>query len=386
MAQIIINNGDTFLEVRTAINSNFEELYNSSIAAGAEWFTGEGEPSSLQGKDGDYYINTLTGDVYNKASGSWSIKLNIKGPQGEPGPAGQDGTQGPKGDPGQGVPAGGIAGQVLTKKSENDYDTEWKDTSGGGDSSTLVFNTGDDIVASHPLVEYGYFSGYEKDLYDFIQACKKGIQNIIFVSNLGEMARVTSYVYDEAKDNGTIFYTIKTSYGGYATWDLEKTGRYVGIENCYANALRWCSTATASDAGDCDMFPMTYSLPVINFVDFGSDTVTDIGEGYNRLPVFKIPLSDVPGKDATMPMSYLVESKNYYGLAGRDIIEANKETSLETFTKRYKMTANFEVKSQDQLITLTDARPGDTATDKTNKKAYILVGTATVAEDWVALN
>ena len=118
MAQIIINNGDTFLKVRTAINSNFEELYRNSTAAGAEWFTGEGAPSSSQGKDGDYYINTLTGDVYSKASDSWSIKLNIKGPQGEQGPkgdpgpqgerglqgeqgpAGQDGEQGPQGDPG----------------------------------------------------------------------------------------------------------------------------------------------------------------------------------------------------------------------------------------------------------------------------------------------
>lgn len=201
MAQIIINNGDTFLEVRTAINSNFEELYKNSTAAGAEWFTGEGAPSNSQGKDGDYYINTLTGDVYGKASGSWSIELNIKGPQGEQGPkgdpgpqgergpqglqgeqgpagqdgaqgpqgipgqdgeqgpqgpqgpqgipgqdgaqgpqglqgpAGQDGAQGPKGDPGVGVPAGGTTGQVLTKKSDTDYDTEWKNQQGGGGSS-----------------------------------------------------------------------------------------------------------------------------------------------------------------------------------------------------------------------------------------------------------
>ena len=33
---------------------------------------------------------------------------------------------------GQGVPAGGTAGQVLTKKSGTDYDTEWKDPTGGG--------------------------------------------------------------------------------------------------------------------------------------------------------------------------------------------------------------------------------------------------------------
>lgn len=145
MARQQLENGTSYGTIRQQINSNFEELYNSSTAAGAEWFTGEGEPSGLQGKDGDYYINTLTGDVYNKASGSWTIKLNIKGPQGEqgePGTKGDPGEPGAKGDPGErgeGVPAGGTTGQVLTKKSETDYDTEWK-TPSGGTSGNKSFN------------------------------------------------------------------------------------------------------------------------------------------------------------------------------------------------------------------------------------------------------
>ena len=36
-----------------------------------------------------------------------------------------------------GVAAGGTAGQVLTKKSGTDYDTEWKDASGGSSIKTL---------------------------------------------------------------------------------------------------------------------------------------------------------------------------------------------------------------------------------------------------------
>jgi len=31
---------------------------------------------------------------------------------------------------GAGVPAGGTAGQVLMKKTDDDFDTEWKDISG----------------------------------------------------------------------------------------------------------------------------------------------------------------------------------------------------------------------------------------------------------------
>ena len=58
-----------------------------------------------------------------------------QGPRGPQGPAGHDGApgeQGPQGPAGPGVPAGGTAGQVLTKKSGTDYDTEWTDAGGGG--------------------------------------------------------------------------------------------------------------------------------------------------------------------------------------------------------------------------------------------------------------
>lgn len=46
---------------------------------------------------------------------------------------------GPQGEPGEGVPSGGAAGQVLTKVSGTDYDTEWADpTGGGGDPATAT--------------------------------------------------------------------------------------------------------------------------------------------------------------------------------------------------------------------------------------------------------
>ena len=62
-----------------------------------------------------------------------------QGPQGPQGPAGRDGapgTQGPQGPAGPGVPAGGTAGQVLAKKSNTDYETEWTDAGGGGGAVT----------------------------------------------------------------------------------------------------------------------------------------------------------------------------------------------------------------------------------------------------------
>lgn len=61
---------------------------------------------------------------------------NIKGEQGiqgEPGQNGADGAQGPQGEPGPGVAAGGTTGQILSKKSDADYDTEWITPSSTGD-------------------------------------------------------------------------------------------------------------------------------------------------------------------------------------------------------------------------------------------------------------
>ena len=63
---------------------------------------------------------------------------NLKGKDGEPGPAGKDGEPGAPGKDGEpgpagpGVPMGGAAGQVLAKKSGTNYDTEWVNQSGGG--------------------------------------------------------------------------------------------------------------------------------------------------------------------------------------------------------------------------------------------------------------
>lgn len=44
---------------------------------------------------------------------------------------------------GQGLPAGGTKGQVLTKKSDTDYDADWQDPQGGGGTDTVLYDTGD---------------------------------------------------------------------------------------------------------------------------------------------------------------------------------------------------------------------------------------------------
>lgn len=51
----------------------------------------------------------------------------LKGDPGKDGTDGTDGVDGVDGKDGVGVPSGGVTGQVLAKKSNDDYDTEWID-------------------------------------------------------------------------------------------------------------------------------------------------------------------------------------------------------------------------------------------------------------------
>ena len=59
---------------------------------------GEGKPADSLGKDTDVYIDSKTGDLYQKENGSWTLVMNIKGEDGEDG---QDGSNGSSGSDGQ---------------------------------------------------------------------------------------------------------------------------------------------------------------------------------------------------------------------------------------------------------------------------------------------
>jgi hypothetical protein len=63
-----------------------------------QWKYGAGVPASNLGLVGDYYLDTATGNVYNKTnSTTWVLISNIMGPQG---PAGAVGATGPQGSTG----------------------------------------------------------------------------------------------------------------------------------------------------------------------------------------------------------------------------------------------------------------------------------------------
>jgi hypothetical protein len=98
---------------------------------GEKWFTGAGAPAGgLAGSIvGDWYLDSGNGDYYEKTGASaWTLRGNLKGPTG---------AQGIQGVPGQGMPTGGTAGQLLKKNSATNYDALW-----ANDLATATLQTG----------------------------------------------------------------------------------------------------------------------------------------------------------------------------------------------------------------------------------------------------
>ena len=78
---------------------------------GSQIYSGNGLPT-ITGQEGDIYINTATGILYQYEGTEWKEKFSIKGPMGPRGLQGLQGIQGIKGDTGERGPIGprGIQG------------------------------------------------------------------------------------------------------------------------------------------------------------------------------------------------------------------------------------------------------------------------------------
>jgi hypothetical protein len=194
-------NGDVFINIgtgsfakkTTGFWSIAYTIPSASALTDGTILYGLGLPGSSIGNNNDTYINTNTGIFYKKASGIWGQVFSMQtGPQGPQGVAGANGTNGTNGfsvlngttNPsnlstgvngdfyinttnytlfgpkngdiwgdgvslvGSGIKPGGTAGQILSKNSNSDYDTNWIDPvisgGGGGKATADEINTGTD--------------------------------------------------------------------------------------------------------------------------------------------------------------------------------------------------------------------------------------------------
>lgn len=91
----------------------------------------------------DMYLNTSNGNVYQYAPVDDGLQWTLKG-----------NLRGAKGADGQGVPKGGVAGQILAKKTDNDYDTEWIDAPSGGTIGNNVLKADVNFTSMAAILDY----------------------------------------------------------------------------------------------------------------------------------------------------------------------------------------------------------------------------------------
>jgi len=75
--------------------TEFTGTVGADGADGSQIYVAAGTPSDVLGENGDFYLNSSSGDYYTKAAGTWgSIQGNLKGPTGATGATGAAGAAG----------------------------------------------------------------------------------------------------------------------------------------------------------------------------------------------------------------------------------------------------------------------------------------------------
>ena len=79
-------------------NTGSQGIQGIQGVPGEKWFSGTGAPAGATGIIGDWYLDTVNGEVYEKTgASSWVSRGNIRGPTGAQGIQGPQGTTGAQG-------------------------------------------------------------------------------------------------------------------------------------------------------------------------------------------------------------------------------------------------------------------------------------------------
>lgn len=154
---VTFDDGETFQNKLDA--GKLKGPAGSKGADGATWLSGSGAPGNSSGKDGDFYLDLSTYDVYQKTSGAWGKKGNIKGATGAKGETGAQGPQGEKGAQGAQGPAGkdGAQGPAGADGEDGKDGATW--LSGSSAPSSGTGKTGDYYLNTSNYDVYSKASG-----------------------------------------------------------------------------------------------------------------------------------------------------------------------------------------------------------------------------------
>jgi len=108
------SNGDSYLDITTGdvykrdpnTWTKVGNIKGGDGKQGSKIHTGSGAPKADLGDVGDLYVDTKTGDVYEKTADGWVKVANLQGPGGPSGPQGPKGTDGTGGSSGDGTGTG----------------------------------------------------------------------------------------------------------------------------------------------------------------------------------------------------------------------------------------------------------------------------------------
>ncbi|HFM9741435.1 TPA: YSIRK-type signal peptide-containing protein [Streptococcus pneumoniae] len=227
---------------------------------GKDVLNGKANPEAHQGKDGDKYVNTETGDVFVKNNGNWDKEGNIKGPKGDKGADGAKGEKGDRGERGltgaQGAKgADGATGQdgqtptITTQRGQDGQSTVVTITTSGKDPVTFTVKDGkngkDGRAPKIKVEDITSPSRIRRDTDAAATPTRNGI-------------RVT--VYDDVNDNGV--------YDEGVDKVLNSKDIYNGIDGRDGSA----PTITTKDNGD-----GTHTITVQN--PDGSESTTVVKDG-----------------------------------------------------------------------------------------------------------
>lgn len=188
------------------------------VAVGVSWYTGTGVPSALLGLDGDLYLDTATGNVYQNTAGVWAVISTVAG-------AGATWYSG-RGSPTSSLGNNGDFylqtnnGQIWEKLAGTWTKVQAVSTTPSGDAWTTVIKSADQSVASQTAPQndtdlfFATISGavYRIELF-IIYASPAGGATPGFKIALGEdaTARGTIHIIGSNSSNAVISSGVSTN-------------------------------------------------------------------------------------------------------------------------------------------------------------------------------